>query len=86
MTIYSHMKTINISTLKSTLSSALRQVRNGSSIVVIDRDIPVARIIPYQEKPALTVRKPKKSFTIPDSNLNIPVDPLSFLMEDRGKR
>ena len=42
------MKTVNIGTLKNQLSAYLRHVRNGEEIIVRDRDVPVARIVPYR--------------------------------------
>ena len=45
------MKAINIAELKNNLSMYLRKVRTGEEIVVRDRDIPVARIIPWQGDP-----------------------------------
>jgi prevent-host-death family protein len=40
------MKTVNIGELKNQLSAYLRYVRNGEEVVVRDRGIPVARILP----------------------------------------
>lgn len=87
MTIYGHMKTIiNISSLKANLSSSLKKVREGGRILVMDRDVPIAEIIPYGAKPALKIRKPEKSFKIPQSDISVKPDPLDFLMEERNKR
>ncbi len=41
------MKAINIAELKNNLSLYLRKVRTGEEIIVRDRDVPVARIIPW---------------------------------------
>ena len=41
------MRTVNIGTLKNQLSTYLRYVRNGEEVVVRDRDVPVARILPF---------------------------------------
>jgi prevent-host-death family protein len=40
------MKTVNIGELKNQLSAYLRYVRSGEEVVVRDRGIPVARILP----------------------------------------
>lgn len=40
------MRSVNIGTLKNQLSAYLRYVRNGEEVVVRDRDVPVARIVP----------------------------------------
>ena len=53
MTIYSHseaMKTAMVSELKSKLSAYLAEVREGASIVVYDRNTPIARLVPFQEE------------------------------------
>lgn len=42
------MKTVNIGTLKNKLSSYLRYVRDGEEVIVQDRDVPLARIIPFR--------------------------------------
>jgi prevent-host-death family protein len=44
------MKTVNIGELKNQLSAYLRYVRNGEEVVVKDRDRPVARILPFEER------------------------------------
>jgi len=62
MTIYSHMETINISTLKAKISSSLKRVREGETIVVLDRDIPVAKIAPYREQSGIKFKKPISNF------------------------
>lgn len=40
------MKTVNIGELKNQLSAYLRYVRSGEEVVVRDRGVPVARILP----------------------------------------
>jgi prevent-host-death family protein len=54
------MKTVGIAELKARLSEYLRIVRRGHPIVVLDRDTPVARIVPYRQerRQRLRVRKP----------------------------
>jgi antitoxin (DNA-binding transcriptional repressor) of toxin-antitoxin stability system len=86
MTIFGHMETINISTLKAKISSSLKRVREGNTIVVLDRDIPVAEIKPYKKEPEISYRKPKTRFHIPAGRIKVKVDPLVFLMEDRHNR
>jgi len=41
------MRTANIGTLKNQLSAYLRYVRNGEEVIVCDRNVPVARILPF---------------------------------------
>lgn len=50
-------KTVRVAELKSGLSAYLRAARAGKSIVVCDRDTPVAKLVPYTAPPeALPVR------------------------------
>jgi prevent-host-death family protein len=41
------MRTVNIGELKNQLSGYLQYVRNGEEIVIRDRSVPVARILPF---------------------------------------
>lgn len=41
------MKTVNIGELKNQLSAYLQYVRKGEEVVVRDRSVPVARILPF---------------------------------------
>jgi prevent-host-death family protein len=42
---------VGIAELKSRLSEYLRAVRRGHSLLVLDRETPVARMIPYESAP-----------------------------------
>ena len=53
------MTTTGIADLKARLSHYLRGVRRGGQVVVLDRDTPVALIIPYAPSGReLTIRPP----------------------------
>jgi antitoxin (DNA-binding transcriptional repressor) of toxin-antitoxin stability system len=41
------MRTVNIGALKNQLSAYLRYVRNGEEVLVRDRNVPIARILPF---------------------------------------
>jgi prevent-host-death family protein len=41
------MKKAKVSELKSKLSSYLAEVRNGDTVIVCDRNTPIARMIPF---------------------------------------
>lgn len=43
----SYMNTVKIADLKNNLSRHLWHVREGGEVVVLDRDTPVARIVPF---------------------------------------
>lgn len=51
MTIYDYHMTmigIRIADLKSRLSEHLRKVRAGGTLTILDRDTPIARIVPWK--------------------------------------
>jgi prevent-host-death family protein len=50
------MKEVRVAELKAKLSEYLRAVRQGHSITVLDRDKPVARLIPYEIEAAHRLR------------------------------
>ncbi len=52
------MKQVGIAELKARLSEYLRAVRGGQTITVLDRDIPVAQIVPIAKGSGLRVQKP----------------------------
>ena len=52
------MKIANISTTKNNLSKLLEEVRNGESIIIVDRDTPVARLEPVGRYHALEDKLP----------------------------
>ena len=94
MTMTSHngvMKTVKIAQLKSRLSQHLREVRAGETLTVVDRDTPVARIVPIDAVDDVVITKPAPG-TPPLSSLRLPkapkidVDVVSILLEDRRRR
>jgi antitoxin (DNA-binding transcriptional repressor) of toxin-antitoxin stability system len=54
------MEGVRIADLKARLSEHLRAVRGGRTLTVLDRDTPIARIVPY-DRPGrlLTIRSPR---------------------------
>jgi prevent-host-death family protein len=84
-------KTVRIAELKARLSEYLRQVRRGQTITVLDRETPVARLVPYDDRPALVVRRPVPGappigeVPLPPP-LDLPVDAVALLLEDRARR
>jgi len=52
------MKRVRIAELKSHLSEYLRAVRGGQTITVLDRETPVAQIVPVRDRASLKIRKP----------------------------
>ena len=81
------MSDVKIAKLKARLSEHLRAVRNGGTLTVLDRDTPIARIVPYAAQP-LEIRKAKRRLR----DLKLPskpakrTDSVAILVEDRRHR
>jgi prevent-host-death family protein len=81
------MSDVGIAELKARLSEHLRSVRNGGTLTVLDRDTPIARIVPYAAQP-LEIRKAKRRLR----DLKLPpkpakrTDSAALLVEDRRRR
>lgn len=79
---------VRIAQLKARLSEYLRRVRRGETISVLNRDTPVAQIIPIHERPALRIRKPAPGAPPPNRvplprPLKVDIDILQLLREER---
>jgi prevent-host-death family protein len=62
------MDAVRIAELRARLSEYLRRVRQGQALAVMDRETPIAQIIPYQAGPApLSVRHPMPGESSPQS-------------------
>ena len=44
------MKSVNIGDLRNQLSAYLRAVRNGEEVIIRDRNVPIARILPFESQ------------------------------------
>jgi prevent-host-death family protein len=82
------MKTVGIAELKARLSEHLRAVRGGRPLTILDRDTPVARLVPYEASEPLRVRRATRKA----SEIGLPpppagqTDSMALLLEDRAKR
>lgn len=82
------MSSVGIAELKARLSEYLRRVRRGRSLTVLDRDTPVARIVPFEPEPPLEVRRATRQ----PAQLRLPprapgpTDSLAVLLQDRASR
>jgi prevent-host-death family protein len=82
------MTQVRIAELKARLSEYLRSVRRGRSITVLDRDTPIARLVPYVEGDVLRVRESKgragsiHKVELPPP-LPIDLDVVDLLLEER---
>ena len=95
MTITGHhlvMKRIGIAELKARLSEQLKKVQRGETVIVMDRDRAVAKIVPYHEhRVELVVHPPKVAYrTLGDIPEGPPIphtgDILEALAEERADR
>jgi prevent-host-death family protein len=81
------MRKIGIAELKARLSEHLRSVRNGGTVTVLDRDTPIAQIVPYAV-PAVEVRQAKRR----PRDVKLPpkpskrTDSVATLLDDRRRR
>ena len=82
------MNRVGIAELKAHLSRHLRRVRGGRTLTVLDRDTPVAQIVPYESEAPLEVRKAIRKpgdLRLPPPP-SAPTDSLSILLRDRASR
>jgi prevent-host-death family protein len=83
------MDTVKVAELKARLSEYLRRVRRGHPVTVLDRETPIARIVPVtSEAAALSVRRPAPGAGKPHQvrlppRLKTGVDIVALLMEER---
>ena len=86
---YVTMTGIRIADLKSRLSEHLRKVRAGGSLTILDRDTPIARIVPWKAgNGSLRLRAPLPGAPILQRvplppPLRLLGDVLKLLMEER---
>ena len=86
------MKTVRVADLKGHLSEHLRSVQRGHALVVLDRNTPIAQIVPCpngavslpMRQPMPGSRKPK-DFR-PSAPLKLRRDPVAVLLDDRHLR
>lgn len=92
VTIHDHhmvMKKVRIAQLKARLSEHVRDVKRGATYAVMDRDTPVARLVPYSaEGEGLRYRRPRGRYPsiqkVPlPPPLKIKQDAVALLIEDR---
>jgi prevent-host-death family protein len=82
------MRTVRIADLKARLSEYLRAVRRGERISVLDRETPVAEIVPVRPSGALRIRKPAAGTPAPN-RVRLPkpshskIDVVEVLLETR---
>ncbi len=82
------MTSVKIADLKAHLSQHLRKVRRGRSLTVLDRETPIARIVPIAPQTPLEVRRATRRppDLAPAPPAPAPTDSLSVLLQDRASR
>jgi prevent-host-death family protein len=88
--IVTMMEGVRVAELKARLSEYLRRVRRGQTLTVLDRDTPIAQIVPHPAAASggLTIRRPAPRAGKP-SDVRLPppletdVDIVALLMEER---
>jgi prevent-host-death family protein len=81
------MKTVGIAELKARLSEHLKLVRKGRILTVLDRNTPVAQIVPYAGD-ALEIRgaiRQVRQLRLPPRPAKA-TDSLAVLLDDRRRR
>jgi prevent-host-death family protein len=82
------MSKVGIADLKAHLSEHLRRVRGGHTITVVDRNTPVAQIVPYDPTGVIEIRRATRK----PAELRLPrplakaTDSLGVLLRDRASR
>ena len=82
------MSKVGIADLKANLSRHLRKVRGGRTLTVLDRETPIAQIVPYDAEAPLEVRRATrrpKDLRLPRAPAST-TDSLSVLLQDRATR
>ena len=83
------MEAVKVAELKAKLGEYLRRVRRGHPVTVLDRDTPIARIIPYaQDAAGLAIWRPAAGLDRPcqvrlPPRLKTDVDIIALLLEER---
>ncbi len=84
------MKSVKIAELKDNLSRYLRAAEKGASVVVTDRDRPVAQIVPLLAEEGVDVVPASRPFSAVRGRRFAPtrktIDSLALLLEERGDR
>ncbi|HEX7881054.1 MAG TPA: type II toxin-antitoxin system prevent-host-death family antitoxin [Candidatus Eisenbacteria bacterium] len=83
------IKSVKIAPLRARFSEFLRRVRSGEEFIVMDRDRPVARLVPIEPDDDDLVVTPGAGayarmgdMPLPDA-VQLSEDPVRYLLEDR---
>ena len=82
------MKQVRIAELKARLSEYLRAVRRGETIAVLDRETPIAQIVPVRNRATIRIRRrvpgtpPPNQVPLPKP-LKVKIDVVQLLLDER---
>ena len=82
------MNAVGIAELKARLSHHLRAVRQGNTVTIMDRNQPIATIVPHRRDASFQVRKPApdaprlQEITLPPP-LDLDLDIVDLLLAER---
>lgn len=80
------MQEITVSQLKAHLSAEIKKLKKNGGVQIVQRDVPVARLIPIADHTPLTFQnKTNKSFKLLKPVVELESDPVALLLEDRKK-
>ena len=85
------MRRVRTAQLKARISEYLRHVRLGHSLIVLDRDNPIARIVPFEPNDSSWIVKKPNPDAPPLSAIRLPprlktrVNAVALLLEDRRR-
>jgi len=86
-----YMTSVQVAELRNNLSRLLKAVEAGEEIEVLNRDRPVARLVPPRSQPRATIVPAKRPFSEVRDIRYEPIGPPGFdivemLLDDRRKR
>jgi antitoxin (DNA-binding transcriptional repressor) of toxin-antitoxin stability system len=86
------MRKVRVAELKSRLSEHLRAVKRGQTLLVLDRETPIARISPLGSKASPLVIRPRSARALKLAEIPLPAplklktDIVALLAQERGER
>jgi prevent-host-death family protein len=82
------MNRVGVADLKAHLSQHLRRVKGGRTLIILDRNTPIARIVPFGPSGPIELRgATRKAASVRRAKPTTPpTDSLRLLLEDRAGR
>lgn len=78
------MQTITISKLKTHLSAEIKKLKKNGGLEILQRDVPVARLVPVEESQKLKYHsRARGPFRLLKPVVELDFDPVGLLLEER---